>query len=171
MRFLLVDRLTSLEVGKRVEGYKCWSLADDVFDEHFPGTPIVPGVLLVESMAQMVGFLLHRSYVHEFGDDAYVGAILSIIHKAKFRRLVEPGDRVDMDGELLAMDRTRASCRVRASVRGEERATADLSFVWHVRQPEELPPELLMQRRSYERFVFAGLESQAGRVGEATGPA
>lgn len=164
MRFLLLDRLTRMEIGKSVEGYKCWSMSDDVFDEHFPGTPVVPGVLLVESMAQMMGFLLQRTYHAEYGGDDFVGAILSIIHSAKFRRVVEPGDRVDMAGRILAMDRTRASCRVSASVGGEERASADLSFVWHVRKRGELPPELSHQRSSYERFVFAGLEAERGAL-------
>ncbi len=158
MRFLMLDRLTSLELGESVEGYKCWSLSDDVFEYHFPGSPIVPGVLLVESMAQMVGFLLEKTYHREFGDENFVGAILSIIHKAKFRRPVVPGDRVDMLGKLLAMDRTRASCSVQARVNGDLRAQADLSFVWHVRPPEEVPPELSIQRASYERFVFEGLD-------------
>jgi len=166
MRFLLLDRVTRIEVGESIEGYKCWSMSDDVFDEHFPGAPVVPGVLLVESMAQLMGFLLQRSYHQQYETDEVVGAILSLIHRAKFRKVVEPGDRVDMEGSLLSMDRSRASCRVNASVRGEIRATADLSFVWHIRNRDDLPPELLAQRRSYERFVFSEPGQTAQGVGE-----
>ena len=161
MRFLLVDRLTRMEVGRSVEGHTTWSLSEDVFEDHFPGVPIVPGVLLVEAMAQMAGFLLARTYKKEYGDEHFVGAILSIIHKAKFRRTVAPGDRVDMHADLTSFDRKRASCRAKASVDGQLRAEAVLSFVWHVQPIDEAPPELLTRRASYERFVFAGLDGEA----------
>ena len=160
MRFHLVDRLTRLELGESVEGFKCWSMADDVFQDHFPGRPVVPGVLLVESMAQMMGFLLQWSYHAKFGREREPHAILSIIHKAKFRRTVIPGDRVDMVGRIISMDTKRASCTVRGTVDGETRVDADLSFVWYVVDRGELPPELLMQRESYERNVLVGLPSE-----------
>jgi 3-hydroxyacyl-[acyl-carrier-protein] dehydratase len=160
MRFLLVDRITRLEMGASVEGHKCWSLSDDVFRDHFPGNPIVPGVLLVESMAQLVGFLLESTYYAQFGTDKEVAGLLSIIHKAKFRRFVVPGERLDMHGSLLSLDRRRASFRVRASVTNELRAEADLSFVVVSAEPGSMSPELRMHRESYSRFVMGGLGAQ-----------
>lgn len=161
MRFLLVDRLTRLEVGDSVEGFKGWSMADDVFQDHFPGRPIVPGVLLIESMAQMMGFLLRRTYQAHFGDDREAHAILSIVHKAKFRRVVVPGDRVEMKGRIISFDRMRASCQVMSMVDGERRAEADLSFVWHVVDPGLVRADLRAQRETYERTVLSGIASSS----------
>lgn len=163
MRFLLVDRVSSLELGRSISGHKNWSMADDVFNDHFPGTPVVPGVLLVESIAQLLGFLLERSYRRQYEDDRWIGAILSIIHRAKFRQPVLPGDRVDMKGEVLSLDERRASGRGRGYVDGVLRVEAELSFVWHRQPHDEVPVELTMQRRSYEQFVFG--EGDFGTMG------
>lgn len=161
MRFLLVDRITKLEPGRCIEGVKCWSLADEVFRDHFPGAPIVPGVLLVESMAQLVGFLIEHSYRRAFGDEEDVGALLSIIHKAKFRRFVVPGECVEMQGVLLSFDPSRASCRIRAAVDGQIRAESDLSFVIHTWEAGSMGALLREQRESYSRVVMAGLTELA----------
>ena len=58
MRFYLVDKVTEMCPGKYVEGYKCVSLSDDIFNEHFPGYPIFPGTLIIEGMAQLSGLFL-----------------------------------------------------------------------------------------------------------------
>lgn len=161
MRFLLVDRVTKLEPGRCIEGIKCWSMADDVFRDHFPGAPIVPGVLLVESMAQLVGFLIEHSYRRAFGGEEDVGALLSIIHKAKFRHFVVPGECVEMKGELLSFDSNRASCRISAAVGGQIRAESDLSFVINTWKAGSMGALLREQRESYSQIVMAGLAEPA----------
>ncbi len=62
----MVDRVTSMEVGNTIEGIKCWSITDEYFNEHFPGFPVVPGVLVTESMAQLLGTLVEKSYDEKF---------------------------------------------------------------------------------------------------------
>lgn len=160
MRFLMVDRIASMEVGASVSGFKCWSVSDDVFRDHFPGTPIVPGVLLIESMAQLCGFLLSNTYRARFGHAREVGAILAMVHRAKFRRFVVPGDRVDMAATLVSFDAHRAACRIRGTVASELRTEAELSFVFHTWDPADTASELRMHRESYERLVFADLRQR-----------
>ncbi len=90
--FLLVDRITELEVGKRVLGYKNVSANEPFFQGHFPGRPIMPGVLIIEAMAQVGGVLakLSSDIPEDKGDKVFFMAI----DKVKFRRPVVPGDRI-----------------------------------------------------------------------------
>ncbi len=86
--FLLVDRILEIEQGKRAVGLKNVTINEPFFSGHFPGNPIMPGVLIVEAMAQVAGILAFRSGVQ--GDTVYFMSI----EKAKFRRPVVPGDQL-----------------------------------------------------------------------------
>ncbi len=99
--FLLVDRIEELEEGKRVAGFKNVTVNEPFFQGHFPGHPIMPGVLIVEAMAQVGG--AYVSVIDEIGDDRvtyFVG-----IDKARFRKPVMPGDVLRMELELLSKRR------------------------------------------------------------------
>lgn len=99
--FLLVDRIEELEEGKRVAGFKNVTVNEPFFQGHFPGHPIMPGVLIVEAMAQVGG--AYVSVIDEIGDDRvtyFVG-----IDKARFRKPVMPGDVLRMELELLSRRR------------------------------------------------------------------
>src|ERR1044072_2418920 len=109
MRFYLVDKVLELEPGKSVKGVKCWSMSDEIFNEHFPGFPVVPGVLLVESIAQLLGVLIDASFKNVYPDKKEVYVILSMIHKAKFREVVVPGDKCELKGKLSTIDYNRAT--------------------------------------------------------------
>lgn len=128
MRFFLLDRITHLEPGTSISGIKAWSLDNQVFLDHFPGEPIVPGVLLTESMAQLIGVLIDKSYNHVFPDSGKVYPILSIIQKAKFRSLVRPGDQTIIKATLKSLDRYRAVGIAKLYVDEELKAEATLSF-------------------------------------------
>ena len=157
MRFYLLDRVTKITPGESIEGLKCWSLSEDVFTDHFPGIPIVPGVYIIESMAQLLGVLLERSYPEAFTDDEEgVYAILSIVHKAKFRRFTIPGDRMELFGKIGTLDRRIANGTVMAKVDGELRAKADLSFVL-IAKSQSLNPLLRQQRENYYHFLHNGV--------------
>jgi len=88
MRFLFVDRLTALDPGRSIETLKNVSATEDVFDDHFPGYPILPGALVVETFEQATQLLIGVS--HDF---ARVGR-LSGVHRAAFRQFVRPGDQL-----------------------------------------------------------------------------
>ncbi len=93
--FLLVDRITKIEPGKFVEGYKNVSISEPVFEGHFPGHPIYPGVMIIEGMAQAGGVLAFESASKEEQDAAKDKVVYFMsIDKAKFRNPVVPGDRL-----------------------------------------------------------------------------
>lgn len=129
MRFFLVDRVTEIIPGKSASGIKCWSLDNEIFQDHFPGLPSTPGVLLTESMAQLSGILIKESFYELFGKQTPVYPILSIIQKAKFRTFVKPGDQCVLHSELITLDRSRANVNVKTIVDGELVCDASLSFI------------------------------------------
>jgi 3-hydroxyacyl-[acyl-carrier-protein] dehydratase len=96
--FLLVDRILSLEPGKRIVGLKNVSINEPFFQGHFPGRPIMPGVLIVESMAQVGGILAFLSNPENLGNASMV---LMGIDKVRFRQPVVPGDQLRLAVEIL----------------------------------------------------------------------
>jgi 3-hydroxyacyl-[acyl-carrier-protein] dehydratase len=93
--FLLVDRIVESEPGVKIVGLKNVSINEPFFQGHFPGQPIMPGVLIIEAMAQVAGVLAYCSGVE--GRSVYFMSI----DKAKFRRPVVPGDQVRMEVKLI----------------------------------------------------------------------
>ena len=99
--FLMVDRVTDLELGKRAVGLKNVTANEPFFQGHFPGTPIMPGVLIVEAMAQ-VGGVLFRLTVDGASKEENVDAVYFVsIDKVKFRKPVVPGDQMIIETEAL----------------------------------------------------------------------
>jgi len=93
--FLLVDRITALTPGEYIEGYKNVSISEPVFEGHFPGHPIYPGVMIIEGMAQAGGVLAFKSMDEESQDEIANKVVYFMsIDKAKFRSPVTPGDQL-----------------------------------------------------------------------------
>ena len=122
--FLLVDKIVELEPGKRVVGLKNVTINEAFFQGHFPGHPIMPGVLVIEAMAQVGGVLLMRTLnvTPEKKLCYFTG-----IDRAKFRRPVLPGDQVRFELELLQFKSRNGKMRARAYVEGKLVAEAELS--------------------------------------------
>ena len=95
--FLLVDRVISLELGKRIVGIKNVSINEPFFQGHFPGRPIMPGVLIAEAMAQVGGILALLSIPENQGNSLF----LLGIDKMRFRQPVVPGDQLRLEVESL----------------------------------------------------------------------
>jgi 3-hydroxyacyl-[acyl-carrier-protein] dehydratase len=95
--FLLVDRIQEMELRKRIVGLKNVTINEPFFQGHFPGRPIMPGVLIIEAMAQVGGVLAFKS-----NEDPEMKLVyFSSIEKAKFRRPVVPGDQLRFEVEVL----------------------------------------------------------------------
>jgi len=93
--FLLVDRITDIEAGKSIEGYKNVSISEPVFQGHFPDHPIYPGVMIIEGMAQAGGVLAFESMDKDGQENTQDKVVYFMsIDKAKFRAPVTPGDRL-----------------------------------------------------------------------------
>lgn len=98
--FLLIDRVTELVVGESVKGFKNVTFNEDMFNGHFPGQPIMPGVLMLEAMAQLSGVLAFETKGTRPADGT--NYLFGGVEKARFRRRVVPGDRLDMQSKILA---------------------------------------------------------------------
>ena len=99
--FLLVDRITELDLGKRIVGMKNVSANEPFFQGHFPGTPIMPGVLIVEAMAQVGGVLARLTMPEVLEKEGPGELFFMAIDKVKFRRPVVPGDQLVFELEAL----------------------------------------------------------------------
>jgi 3-hydroxyacyl-[acyl-carrier-protein] dehydratase len=121
--FVLVDRVTRIVPGERILGHKCVTIGEPWFQGHFPARPIMPGVLIVEALAQIGGIL---AYATEPFDASNALMYVLGIDRAKFRKTVRPGDRLDLE-VTIAHHRTNAwKFRGQASVDGTLCASADL---------------------------------------------
>lgn len=96
--FLLVDRILKIELGKQIVGLKNVTINEPFFVGHFPQAPIMPGVLIVEAMAQVAGILALLSTPENLGNQALY---LMSLDKVRFRRPVVPGDQLILDLKLL----------------------------------------------------------------------
>ncbi len=118
---LLVDRVIEVVQGERIVGIKNVTVNEPFFQGHFPGHPIMPGVLLVEAMAQVGGLLL----LDEIEDPEEKVLYFMTMDRVKFRRPVTPGDTITLEAEVLQLRGEVCKMRGRASVEGNIAAEAE----------------------------------------------
>ncbi len=124
--FLLIDRILEIQPGKRVVGLKNVTINEAFFQGHFPGHPIMPGVLVIEAMAQVGGVLLMHTLDASAEKKLFY---FTGIDRAKFRRPVLPGDQVRFELEILQLKSRNCRMRGRAYVGDKLAAEAELSCV------------------------------------------
>ncbi|MGI6554132.1 MAG: 3-hydroxyacyl-ACP dehydratase FabZ [Bacillota bacterium] len=121
--FLLVDRILDMEPGKRVVGIKNVTVNEPFFQGHFPGKPVMPGVLVIEAMAQVgaAGILAMPEFEGKI-------ALFAGIDKARFRRQVVPGDQLRIEVNVLRLRGSVGKSEARAYVGEDLAAEAELMF-------------------------------------------
>ena len=120
---LLVDRILSYEKLKKIVGIKNVTMNENFFQGHFPGRPVMPGVLIVEAMAQTGGVLI----MQEFDNIQDQVIFFMTIDKVKFRRPVIPGDQLRMEIEVLMFRRKICKLKGKAYVDGQLAASAEFA--------------------------------------------
>ncbi|HSR53000.1 MAG TPA: 3-hydroxyacyl-ACP dehydratase FabZ [Acidobacteriota bacterium] len=135
--FLLVDRILDLEPGKRIVGIKNVSINEPYFQGHFPGVPIMPGVLIIEAMAQAGGILVF----YTLSDRKKKLVFLAGLEKARFRKPVVPGDQVRIEMDVLRIKSRVGRLKGKAKVDGQTVAETEMLFSL-VDRPED-PAEAL----------------------------
>jgi 3-hydroxyacyl-[acyl-carrier-protein] dehydratase len=121
--FLLVDKILEIETGKKAVGLKNVTINEPFFQGHFPGNPIMPGVLIVEAMAQVGGIAILSMEEHKGKLAVFTG-----IERMKFRKQVVPGDTLIMEAELIAFKMGIGKAKVCAKVEGKIAAEGEVMF-------------------------------------------
>jgi 3-hydroxyacyl-[acyl-carrier-protein] dehydratase len=124
--FLLVDRIVELEPPRRIVGLKNVTMNEQFFQGHFPGAPVMPGVLILEAMAQVAGVMIYRDMPDEEKSRKLI--YFTGIENAKFRRPVVPGDQLRIEMELVNRRSTFGKVAGRALVDGKLAAEAVVMF-------------------------------------------
>jgi len=122
--FLLIDRVTNLEVGKSLTAIKNVTFNEPHFAGHFPDQPIMPGVLIIEALAQATGILAFKSEVGK----PQTGQIYMLVgvDKVRFKKMVEPGDQLEIYAEIITVKRGIWKFNCRASVEGQLVTSAEI---------------------------------------------
>ena len=121
--FLLVDYIEDYEPGEFAVGYKCVTFREDFFKGHFPQEPVMPGVLIVEALAQ-TGAVAILSLPEHRGKTAYFAGI----DKAKFKQMVRPGDTLELETTIIRSKGPVGVGEAIAKVNGKLAAKAELTF-------------------------------------------
>jgi 3-hydroxyacyl-[acyl-carrier-protein] dehydratase len=133
--FLLVDRILELDPGKRIVGLKNVTMNEEFFQGHFPGNPIMPGVLIVEHAAQVSCLLMFATT----GNQGMLG-LFAGIDEMKFRRRVIPGDQLITEVNILRVSGRAGKVRIVSRVDGEVAAEGQLTFMLVPDPMQQQPP-------------------------------
>ncbi len=150
MRFLYYDRVTKVEKGKSIEGVKSFSLSEEFLKAHFSKKALVPGVIFIEAMAQLLGWLV--IYSHDFR----VSPIMSLIEGVKTRSDLRPGFTAEIRGEIVSTSERDTLGRAVVLVAGEKVASIDRIIYSHFHKAD--PAEL---RARFEYFSGLSLDGEA----------
>jgi 3-hydroxyacyl-[acyl-carrier-protein] dehydratase len=119
-----IDRVEELEADKSIKAVKNVTIDEPFFQGHFPGNPVMPGVLVIETLAQAASILILKSSAF-YKKTAYLGAI----HQAKFRRMVRPGDVLEIEVKMLKVRAKTGSVAAVAKVNGDLVCQTELVFI------------------------------------------
>ena len=128
MRFFFIDKIKEWHVGNTAKAVKNVALSEDFFDDHFPRRPVMPGVLIIEGMAQLSGLLLEASLKEKYGEDAK--AILTVLERTKFRDIVKPGDTLTYTTEIMSVNKNGGKVSASAYLDNKTVVTTGMVFAF-----------------------------------------
>lgn len=145
MRFLFYDRVTSIEKGKSIAGVKTFALSEEFHRGHFSKVALVPGVILIEAMAQLLGWLI--IYSHDFK----LSSIMSLVEDVKVSSNLRPGFKAEIQAEIVSTSKRDTLGKAWIDVDGEPIASMDRIIYSHF---HKVNPEELKERFRY----YSGIE-------------
>ncbi|MEN6437457.1 MAG: hypothetical protein ABFD97_02620 [Syntrophobacter sp.] len=148
MRLLLYDRITSLTPGESITGVKTFSLADEYLRKHFRKRALIPGVMYIEAMAQLLGWLV--IHAHDFR----LSAVMSLIEDVTFAPDLRPGFTAEISGRLISTSRSDSLGSARMCVDGRE--VASMGRIIYVHSPKVDPEQLRAMFEYYGGWNPAG---------------
>lgn len=147
MRLLLYDRITSLNPGESITGIKTFSLSEEFFRRHFSKEALIPGVMYIEAMAQLLGWLV--IYSHDFK----LSAVMSLVEDVKVSPNLRPGFSAEISGRLLSTSKTDSLGSARIVV--DDREIASMSRIIYVHTDKADPEQLRGMFRYYGGWTRA----------------
>ncbi len=121
MRFILIDRVVDLEPGTRIKAVKNLSMAEEYLADHFPGFPVMPGVLMLQAMTEAGAWLVRVSE-----DFAHSMVVLKRARSVKYGQFVEPGQTLEVTAEIVKQDERETTLKTRGMVGGRTTVLARL---------------------------------------------
>lgn len=155
MRWLLVDAIDELVADERITGRVCFPPDTPFFADHFPGFPVVPGVIILEALAQLSGKLIGYSVRLNRGDWPF--PILSMANHVKFRRFVRPDEVIRLESKIISLREEMAAVQVKARVGKRVHAQAEQIFVFNAVPLADEAEKARVERleRTYLRQLWA----------------
>jgi 3-hydroxyacyl-[acyl-carrier-protein] dehydratase len=164
MRFSQLDRIIALEKGLSITAVKCLTLSEDYLQDHFPRFPVMPGVMMLESMFQTSMWLVRSS--HDF---KYSSVVLRETKSLKFQGFVQPGDSLKVDAEIKKVDGSLTSLKVVGTVNGTTATSGRLVLdVFNLADRGDVDPAIDDYMKYKFRMNFKWLFNQLGD--ESTNP-
>jgi len=160
MRWFLIDKFVALEKGKRAVAIKNVTLGEDHIHDPFPGYPLMPAPLIIESMAQTGGILAGVTY------DFQQQVVLAKVEKATFYALALPGDQLRIEANLVEI--REEGCRTKGTVMVGDKKIADIRLMFaHINQDEEGSENFVFTNGFLKAFLRVTLNSALGGVEDA----
>jgi 3-hydroxyacyl-[acyl-carrier-protein] dehydratase len=132
----MIDRVEEICYDKYITAVKCITLADDVFDYHFPGNPVFPGTLIIEGFAQLSGMFLELIIKRREWPQKL--CVPTIVNKIKFRKTAKPGDRLFMRADIVSVREDYGVVNVKAEIDGETCTEGQMTFAFFESKDQKL---------------------------------
>jgi 3-hydroxyacyl-[acyl-carrier-protein] dehydratase len=152
MRFSLIDRIDELEPGTRLAAVKSLTMAEEYLGDHFPGFPVMPGVLMLEAMTQASAWLVRASE-----DFCHSIVVLKEARNVKYGQFVEPGRTLSVTAEIVEQTDRETTLKVRGSVDGRTTVGARLVLERYNladTRPEQAPTDALVRQQMRNLFAL-----------------